>query len=134
MAGRQSPSRQTAPPRADTSPPVRQTPHSRQTLPRADTPLTGRQLPLGRHPPAGIHPPGRPPWDGHCSGWYASYWNAFLFHKCFCKNYSEVNLSQHSFPCSHTTCRKCIAGIYRSFTVQFVQRSMFYMRQTLREM
>ena len=29
------------------------------------------------HPPA--HPPGRqPPGDGHCSGRYASYWNAFL--------------------------------------------------------
>ena len=26
-------------------------------------------------------PPGRqtPPADGYCSGWYASYWNAFLF-------------------------------------------------------
>ena len=36
---------------------------NRQTPPKA-----GRQ-PLGRHPP---------PWDGHCSGRYASYWNAFL--------------------------------------------------------
>ena len=40
-----------------------------------------------RHPPcpvhAGIHTPAwadrTPPPDGHCSGWYASYWNAFLF-------------------------------------------------------
>ena len=33
-------------------------------------------------PPLGRHPPGRqsrPPGDGHCSGRYASYWNAFLF-------------------------------------------------------
>ena len=41
--------------------------------------------PLGRHPPGqtsplGIHPPWvDPPRDGHCSGRYASYWNAFLF-------------------------------------------------------
>ena len=69
--------------------------------PWADTPLPlGRHFLLGRHTPgqtpsacwdthtpaqcmlgythpcpvhAGIHPPG-----GHCSGWYASYWNAFL--------------------------------------------------------
>ena len=46
--------------------------------------------PLGRHPlrqtpslghrqttPQGKHPP-PPPADGHCSGRYASYWNAFL--------------------------------------------------------
>ena len=28
----------------------------------------------------GVHPPGRhpPPRDGHCSGRYTSYWNAFL--------------------------------------------------------
>ena len=38
--------------------------------------------PLGRHPPtwADTRPPRqRPPSDGHCSGRYASYWNAFLF-------------------------------------------------------
>ena len=47
-------------------------------------PLAG--TPLGRCTPwAGTHPrqvpPGRytpSPHDGHCSGWYASYWNAFL--------------------------------------------------------
>ena len=39
----------------------------------------GRQAdtPLGRYPP--------PP-DSHCSGWYASYWNAFLF-------FIQLNLS-----------------------------------------
>ena len=36
-----------------------------QTNPPGQTPL------LGRHPP-----------DGHCSGQYASYWNAFLLIKC----------------------------------------------------
>ena len=46
--------------------------------------------PLGRHPlwadtllgrhPQGRHYPGRHPLpDGHCSGRYATYWNAFLF-------------------------------------------------------
>ena len=59
----------------------------------------GAHTPLGRHPPravhAGIHPPAQcmlgytsllpsACWDtpapsGHCCGWYASYWNAFLF-------------------------------------------------------
>ena len=52
---------------------------------------TGADTPLGRHPSwadtlprqtphPGRHPLGRhtPP-DGHCSGRYASYWNAFLY-------------------------------------------------------
>ena len=69
------------PPQADTHTPGRHPPgqtHSRHppwadTLPRADTPLG---IPsLGRHP-LGRHPP--PPRDDHCSGRYASYWNAFL--------------------------------------------------------
>ena len=39
----------------------------------------GRQ-PLGRHPPPADIPRQTPPLpDGHCSGRYASYWNAFLF-------------------------------------------------------
>ena len=35
----------------------------------------------GRHPPADTPPLADtlPPLDGHCSGRYASYWNAFLF-------------------------------------------------------
>ena len=75
-----TPLRQT-PPWADTPPhlshpPPGQTPlkvetPSRQTSPKADTPPT-----LGRHPLPGRHPL-RPP-DGHCSRWYASYFNAFL--------------------------------------------------------
>ena len=34
--------------------------------------------PPSSHPPRSRHPPGT---DGYCCGWYASYWNAFLFHK-----------------------------------------------------
>ena len=68
----------------------------------------------GRHPPVqcmlGYTPPGQtPPWadnpqadtpwvdthpwadtphiaDGYCSGWYPSYWNAFLFGIIFTEN------------------------------------------------
>ena len=35
--------------------------------------------PPGQTPPKGRHPQIHPPRDGHCSGRYASYWNAFLF-------------------------------------------------------
>ena len=49
-----------------------------QTPPWANTPLQADTLPPGRHPlPSACwdtHPP-----DGHCSGRYTSYWNAFLF-------------------------------------------------------
>ena len=48
---------------------------SRQTPSWADTP-PGRHPP--RQTPPSQTPPGRPP-NGHCSGRYASYWNAFLF-------------------------------------------------------
>ena len=68
---------------ADTPPgPGRHTPRTRQTPPdQADSPRPGRH-----HPPPG---PGRPPpreADSRIrstSGWYASYWNAFLFHIVF---------------------------------------------------
>ena len=46
--------------------------------PRADTPL-GRHAPWADTPWADT-----PPADGHCSGRYGSYWNAFLFHYKFC--------------------------------------------------
>ena len=49
----------------------------------------------GTPPPpwAGKPPPGRyTPHDGHCSGWYASYWNAFLFFTP-----STYYCPQHSF-------------------------------------
>ena len=60
----------------------------------------GQTPPLGRHTPRQTPPPLRqtpradtplgktPPWadtplrDGHCSGRYAFYWNAFLFYNC----------------------------------------------------
>ena len=88
--------------------PLRDTPpwadtHNPRQTPLADTPLgrhpTGQADPWtdppGRHPWADTHPPGQtPPWadtpgqmhtprqtppsSGHCSGRYASYWNAFL--------------------------------------------------------
>ena len=59
-----------------------------QTLPRqtthwanpprwVDTPWT--DTPQGRPPPRQTSAWADPPADGHCSGWYASYWNAFLF-------------------------------------------------------
>ena len=42
------------------------------------------QCMLGYTPPADT-PQGRPPAaDGHCSGRYASYWNAFLFGQIIC--------------------------------------------------
>ena len=44
----------------------------------------GRHTPLGRHPPwKHTSPPGSTPPNGHCSGRYASYWNAFLFISLF---------------------------------------------------
>ena len=63
----------------DTPPPPPPGPKSRHLPP----PLG----PKGRHPPPrpkGRHPPPEqtpplPPADGYCCGWYASYWNAFLF-------------------------------------------------------
>ena len=47
--------------------------------PRAETPHSGQRPPGGRHP-----------WvltssGGHCSGGYASYWNAFLLLFTFCR-------------------------------------------------
>ena len=68
-------------------PPVRHPPgrHSTGQTPTKQTATLGRHtpwadIPPGRHPlgrnPLGRHPP---PADGYCSGWYASYWNAFLF-------------------------------------------------------
>ena len=50
----------TPPCQADTPPPIR---HHPPGAPWADTPL-----------------PSRHPQDGYCSGRYASYWNAFIFH------------------------------------------------------
>ena len=43
--------------------------------PEADNPPP---RPRGTHPPDQEADPPLPGRDGHCSGWYASYWNAFL--------------------------------------------------------
>ena len=61
---------------------LRQTPPSPGRHPQADTPW--EDTPPGRHSPPRTDtfpgqtpPPGKhPPPDGHCSGRYASYWNA----------------------------------------------------------
>ena len=58
-----------------------------QTPPLADTPL-------GRDPP-GQTPP--PPADCHCSGRYASYWNAFLF----IQNFTILYIFQYFLFCSN---------------------------------
>ena len=50
--------------------------------PPGQTPPPPGQTPVhaGIHPPVGRHPSGRhPSRDGHCSGRYISYWNAFLY-------------------------------------------------------
>ena len=71
------------PPCADTLPGRRPLgrhppPWQAETPPWAD-PLGGRHPPEQSLPLAGRHPPGKhPPADGYCSGWYTSYWNAFL--------------------------------------------------------
>ena len=75
------------------------------TLPWADTslgqtPLLGRHL-LGRHP-VGRHASwagtllwADTPWDGYCSGRYASYWNAFLYLMKLGKLCSELQIVKH---------------------------------------
>ena len=74
----QTPPKQT-PPWADTLP-LGSPSHGQTPSPWPDT------LPLARHPPPWQTPS---PWadtplpsDGHCSGRYASYWNAFLLRIC----------------------------------------------------
>ena len=94
----------------------RQTPLLAGRHPLADTP-PGRHSP-GRHSPGrqthSWHPPGRQthrwqadaPWadtpgqtppsrDSHCSGRYASYWNAFLFYRSGTVNSNTVNSKFH---------------------------------------
>ena len=61
--------------------------------------------PQGRHPSGQTPPPGQtPPADGYCSGWYASYWNAFL---CFREFFGSVSQAYHEtmkkFPSVHST-------------------------------
>ena len=72
------------PPRADT-PPQEQTPPGEDTPPRADTPQ--EQTPPGEDtPPRADTPLEADSGIRSMSGWYASYWNAFLFGKIFAEN------------------------------------------------
>ena len=52
------------------------------THPRADTPSSWADIP----PPPGQPPPPSPS-DGHCSGRYASYWNAYLLTTVFSRDF-----------------------------------------------
>ena len=71
----------------------------RQTHPSRQTPLTGKYTPLGRHCPWQTPPrTPTPPRDGYWSGWYASYWNAFLFWMftiCHLYNFRRVCSRDH---------------------------------------
>ena len=60
--------------------------------PQADTPL-GRHS-LGRHLPGQTPLPG-----GHCSRWYASYWNAFLLIEAITRNQGVLGSNPKRFSC-----------------------------------
>ena len=62
--------------------PPEQTPPSRADTPLGADTLPGAVTPPARDTPTGAdtHPPLR---YGHCCGWYASYWNAFLLNVFF---------------------------------------------------
>ena len=62
------------------------------TPPWAYTPLGRHTLPLGRAPP---------PADGHCSGRYASYWNAFLSFE-FLHSNLVWSFFSNTFPVPHS--------------------------------
>ena len=77
--------------------------------------------PPGRHPPGQTPTPlaetpllwsDPPPRDGHCSGRYASYWNALLlenFHHEIQKTYNtSEKLDQMLFNCSRFTYKVCL--------------------------
>ena len=60
--------------------------------------------PPDRHPPGETRPkqaPPRPPRDGHCRGWYASYWNAFLFSCYFEQPKTTAPLHEPYFSVEH---------------------------------
>ena len=47
---------------------------------------------------SGMHGRGHGRRDGHCSGWYASYWNAFLLNNFFLKDVIKTyNLNKNAF-------------------------------------
>ena len=74
---------------------VWQTPPGEISIPPGQTPNpTGQTPPPGQTPPWADIPLGTPaPRGGHCSGRYASYWNAFLFRTHIERNENERNFS-----------------------------------------
>ena len=52
---------------------------------------------LGEGMPAPMGVPGGDPPDSYCCGWCASYWNAFLFHRCLSVNRGGVSVSGPMF-------------------------------------
>ena len=63
----------------------------------ADTPWADTHLPWAETPPERYPQAETPLWtdtpsqrDGKWSGWYASYWNAFLFGKIFAENCTKI--------------------------------------------
>ena len=98
MLGYHPPPQDQAPPQEQTPTLREQTPPWEQTTPWEEIPTRSRpptrrpprkktpqeQIPPGADTPQSRHPPQEqtPPRDGHCCGWYASYWNAFLLSMC----------------------------------------------------
>ena len=108
------------------------------TLVHAGIHLLGRYTPMGRytpwqvhtHPPPGrytppprqvqprqVQPPGRyiPAHNGHCSGWYASYWNAFLFVIFSCLLLVGWTIHFQNLPTAFGTMAR---SLYNNHTVQ----------------
>ena len=94
----------------------------------ADTPPGQTPLWADRHPQADT-PGQKPPWadtpgqtrpqadtssNGHCSGWYASYWNAFLFSQ----NFRKICITLHILSC-------CEFHIATTLTIHF-ENSQYY--------
>ena len=48
---------------------------------------------------------GDPPHDGYCCGWYASYWNAFLY--CRCKSWCNAENQAEPAPSVQDCLRDC---------------------------
>ena len=85
-------------------PPLGSTPPFGKHTSLGSTPPSGKHIPLEAHTPPGSTPPrSTPPQeappgstplslpsDGHCSGRYASYWNAFLLFVFFLHSYFVV--------------------------------------------
>ena len=76
-------------------------------IPSRQRPPPDRDLPLDRDPlPSRQRPPGLTSSGGHCSGLYASYWNAFLFfHICACYGAfydAHTHTHTHTHPHIHT--------------------------------